>query len=144
MRLIVLAGVVILGGAIVTAAKWDEWVEGPRLRAGLLRWVNDPGSVETRGERVSHAHGPVLCGEANYRGLEGGYVGFSRFVSTETEAAMYGRGFDAWPDYATTVAVARRMDYQIAALQRGDKAGATEEAALRLDFDRLWERYCSG
>ncbi len=135
-------GLLVAGLAVATAgtvfAKWDDWVELPRLRAGMLGALKDPGSATYRNERIRREY---VCGEVNARNSLGGYTGFVRYVSTPTRYALEEHGAQGWipeDDAATT----RRIE-RTTASWRANGRPPTQEENFKADFENIWSTVCA-
>lgn len=62
------------------AAVMSELQTVARAAVRLRHALRDPGSLETRGERVSLLDPAVVCGQFNARNGFGGYVGYAEFI----------------------------------------------------------------
>lgn len=134
-------GLLAAGLAVAAAgtafAKWDDWVELPRLRAGMLGALKDPGSATYRSERIHSGH---VCGEVNARNSLGGYTGFVRYASTPTRYALEEHGGESWlPDETE---VARRVERTTAFLKANGRQ-PTREENHKAEFEHIWSRFCA-
>lgn len=135
---LVVAGVAA-GAAVVGFAKWDDWVEKPRLRAGIVSTLKDPGSATFRQERLK---GSVICGEVNARNSLGGYVGFKRYVSTALRSATEETGTLGWIPDDAEAGKTRGIDRTIASLKQQGRQPTAEEHNVA-EFAWVWSTYCS-
>ena len=73
-----------------------HWLAVRQAEQALKAEFTDPSSAEFRGvtyhayRAISDEHGPlpIVCGEVNSKNRMGGYVGFTRFVVTGSEALV--------------------------------------------------------
>lgn len=135
----IVGAVAVCTGALVAAYQWGTWVELPKLRAGVIAALKDPGSATWRAEQLK---GGVVCGEVNARNSMGGYVGFKRYVSTPTRYALEEHGSKGWfapDDHAATV---RRIERATTSIrERGREPTLDEEN--KAEFDLVWSQNCA-
>lgn len=134
-----LAAGLAVAAASTAFAKWDDWVELPRLRAGMLGALKDPGSATYRNERMQREY---VCGEVNARNSLGGYTGFVRYVSTPTRYALEEHGGQGWIPDDDTAAIVRRIERTTAFL-RVNKRQPTQEEDRKAEFEHIWSAYCT-
>lgn len=82
-------GLIAIAGIASTIGLIAYWVHSAPVRAAkaaIEKDLRDPASVQYRGVRVSGTL--YACGEVNAKNAMGGYVGFTRFVSSGTEDAQ--------------------------------------------------------
>lgn len=135
-------GFALAAAAVATAgtvyAKWDDWVELPRVRAGIISTLKDPASATFRQERL---RGDTVCGEVNSRNSLGGYVGFKRYVSTPMRSATEETGTLHWLPADAEAAKARGIDRTITFMRQQGRQPTAEEHNLE-DFAWVWSNYC--
>lgn len=136
-------GLLVAALTVTTAAiaftKWDEWVELPRLRAGMLAALKDPGSAIYRNERINRNY---VCGEVNARNSMGGYTGFVRYVSTPTRYALEEHGRQGWIPDDDTAAIVRRIERTTAFIKANGRQPTQEEDRMA-DFEYIWSSNCA-
>lgn len=131
--------IVAVGVSASIYMKWDEWIVWPELRKPVLAALKDPESAQFRNQHSSRG---VLCGEVNSRNSMGGFVGFTRFVSSTSDRyAMAGYSTRSWQD-KTTKQIIDVLDREIAFMETRHRK-PTEDEKLLFEFDALWSEFCA-
>jgi hypothetical protein len=109
-----LAAVALVGGAVVLNKNYDKWFTFADGRKFISDKLRDPESAQFRNERIGA--GGALCGEVNSKNGSGGYSGFTRFISVDSDTVyLEGEG----PLFkATTSEIIKLLDHKTEVLEK--------------------------
>lgn len=101
--------------------------------------LKDPQSSMFRAEAIN---GTYLCGEVNARNSQGGYVGFVRYISSESGFAIEGGSTDSFfGSSKETQQIIQELDQKIMLMRSLNREPTTEELH-KANFQALWIAYC--
>lgn len=125
-----------LGAVVVIAGGGIWYAKSPAVafreqRTFIADKLRDPASTQFRNERIGKFG--TLCGELNSKNGSGGYAGFGRFMSVNSDA-VYLEGHDPLYEMSTTEYI-QFMDHKIR-IMRDYNARMESQPSLKALSDR--------
>lgn len=129
----------VVAGAIVWL-NWDAWMVIPKKRAAVLGALRDPGSAQFANEKLANG-GYFVCGRVNAKNGMGGYTGFQRYASSETDYFIEGSSASSTERGASTKEAIEGLDWEIQFMKTRGRV-PTDQERLQAAFEKRWSKVC--
>lgn len=129
---------VLIAACALAWTRWDVWVVIPGKRTAVLNALRDSSSAQFKNEKLKRTG--YVCGEVNAKNGMGGYTGFKRYASSETDYLL-GDSLTAAPRRASTEEIMQGLDWKIDFMKSNGRV-PTEDEERQAAFESRWTRVC--